>query len=175
MFCIASNCATLSLQGTHAIRFFRLLDPLHMPPHRVVFMRLTRLLEQAVFREFHWIVTDNAFLYGLDFYTNKERCETYGCLVSNMLSQQYVFKVSFLCCFVLFRCVHLTLSLSLLSSGAGQLTSVYVSNRSYNEGAKNLVVLEASEKTNLETVIAFQKFSDSKTGKNIAIGFFPVI
>jgi hypothetical protein len=45
---------------------------------------------------------------------------------------------------------------------------VYVSNRPYNEGAKNLVVLEVSEKTNLETVILFQKFSDSKTGKNIA-------
>jgi hypothetical protein len=45
---------------------------------------------------------------------------------------------------------------------------VYVSNRSYSEGAKNLVVLEVSEKTNLETVIAFQKFSDCKTGKNIA-------
>jgi hypothetical protein len=109
MFCIESNCATVSLQGTHAIRFFRLLDPSHMPPHRVAFMRLTRLLEQAVFREFHRIVTDNALLYGSDFastnsdfYTNKERRETYGCLVSNMLSQQYVFKVSFLCCFDLF-------------------------------------------------------------------------
>jgi hypothetical protein len=45
---------------------------------------------------------------------------------------------------------------------------VYVSNRSYNEGAKNLVVLEVSEKTNLEIVIAFQKFSDCKTGKNIS-------
>jgi hypothetical protein len=94
-------------------------------------MRLTLLLEQAVFREFHRIVTDNALLYGSDFastnsdfYTNKERRETYGCLVSNMWLQQYVFKVSFLCCFDLFGCVHLTLSLSLLSSGAGRLTSV---------------------------------------------------
>jgi hypothetical protein len=94
-------------------------------------MRLTRLLEQAVFREFHRIVTDNALLYGLDFasansdfYTNKERRETYGCLVSNMLLQQYVFKVSFLYCFDLFGCVHLTLSLLLSSSGAGRLTSV---------------------------------------------------
>jgi hypothetical protein len=50
---------------------------------------------------------------------------------------------------------------------------VNVSNRSYNEGAKNLVVLEVSEKTGLETVIAFEKFSDSKTGKNIADWLFP--
>jgi hypothetical protein len=69
-------------------------------------MRLTQLLEQAVFREYHRLVTDNALLYGSDFastnsdfYTNKERRETYGCLVANMLSQQYVFKVS--CLFVL--------------------------------------------------------------------------
>jgi hypothetical protein len=128
---IESNCATVSLQGTHAIRFFRILDPGHMPPHRVAFMRLTRLLEQAVCREFHRIVRDNALLYGLDFalpnsdfYTNKERGENFGCLVSNMLLQQYVFKVSFLCCFDLFGCFHLTLSLSLLSSGAGRSTSV---------------------------------------------------
>jgi hypothetical protein len=105
MFCIESNWATVSLQGTHAIRFFQLLDPHHQPPHRIAFMRLTRLLEQAVFREYHRLVTDNALLYGSDFasnnsdfYTNKERRETYGCLVANMLSQQYVFKVS--CLFV---------------------------------------------------------------------------
>jgi hypothetical protein len=131
MFCIESNCATVSLQGTHAICFFPLLDLPHIPPHRVAFMRRTRLLEQAVFREFHRIVTDNALLYRSDFastksdfYTNKERRETYGCLVLNMLLQQYVFKVGFLCCFDLFGCVHLTLSLLLSSSGAGRPTSV---------------------------------------------------
>jgi hypothetical protein len=54
-----------------------------MPPHWVAFMRLTGLLEQAVFLEFHRIVTDNALLYrsdfaltNSDFYTNKERRET---------------------------------------------------------------------------------------------------
>jgi hypothetical protein len=64
-------------------------------------MRITRLLEKAVFREYHRIVADNALLYGTDFastnsdfYTNKERRESYGCLVANMLAQQYLFKVS---------------------------------------------------------------------------------
>jgi hypothetical protein len=64
-------------------------------------MRITRLLEKAVFREYHRIVADNALLYGTDFastnsdfYTNKERRESYGCLVANMLAQQYIFKVS---------------------------------------------------------------------------------
>jgi hypothetical protein len=133
-------------------------------------MRLTCLLEQAIFREFHWIApllhrTDFASTNG-DLYTNKERLETYGCLVLNMLLQQYVIKVSFICCFVLFGCVHLTLSLLLSSSGAGRSTSVC--QQLYNEGAKNLVVLEVSEKTDLETVIVFEKVSDSKTGMNIA-------
>lgn len=103
MFCIEANCATVCLQGTHAIRFFQLLEPSHVPPHRVAFMRITRLLEQAIFREFHRLVNDNALLYGSDFsstnsdfYTNKERRESYGCIVSNMLSQQYIFKVSFI-------------------------------------------------------------------------------
>jgi hypothetical protein len=101
MFCIESNSATVCLQGTHAIRFFQLLDPCHVPPHRIAFMRITHLLEQAIFREYQRIVNDNALLYGTDFastnsdfYTNKERRETYGCLVANILSQQYVFKVS---------------------------------------------------------------------------------
>jgi hypothetical protein len=116
MFCIESNCATVCLQGTHAIRFFQLLDPHHQPSHRIAFMRLTRLLEQAVLREYHRLVTDNALLYGSDFastnsdfYTNKERCETYGCLVANMLSQQYVFKVSCLLISCAFEYCQLTL------------------------------------------------------------------
>lgn len=102
MFCIEANCSTSSLMGTYAIRFFQLLDPAHVPPHRVAFMRLTRLLEQAVFREYHRIVSDNAQLYGADFvstnsdfYTNKERRESYGCIIANMLAQQYVLNVSF--------------------------------------------------------------------------------
>jgi hypothetical protein len=101
MFCIEANCATVCLQGRHAQRFFQSLDPSHVPPHRVAFMRIVRLLEAAIFREFHRIVNDNALLYGSDFvstnsdfYTNKERRESYGCLVANMMAQQYLFDVS---------------------------------------------------------------------------------
>jgi hypothetical protein len=103
MFCIEASCATVCLQGTHEIHFFQLLKPSHVPTHRVSFMRLMRLLDQAVFREYHGLVTGNALLYGSDFlstnsdfYSNKERRESYGCIVANMLSQQYIFKVSFL-------------------------------------------------------------------------------
>jgi hypothetical protein len=73
-------------------------------------MRLVRLLEQALFREFKRIVADNALLYGSDFistnsdfYTNRERRESFGCLVANMLAQKYVLLVRFalnVCCFV---------------------------------------------------------------------------
>jgi hypothetical protein len=45
---------------------------------------------------------------------------------------------------------------------------VFVSNRSYNDGAKEFIVTEAPAKSDLETVIAFEKFQDAKTGKNIA-------
>jgi hypothetical protein len=100
MFCVEANCATISLQGQFALRFFRTLDPSHMPPYRLAFVRIIRLLEQAVFREYHRIVSDNVLLYGgdfvstnSDFYTNKERRESFGCLVSNMLAQRYVFEV----------------------------------------------------------------------------------
>jgi hypothetical protein len=82
------------------MRFFQSLDPLFVAPHRVAFMRIIRLLEQAVFREYHRIVKDNVLLYGTDFvstnsdfYTNKERRESFGCLVGNMLAQQYVLEV----------------------------------------------------------------------------------
>ena len=45
---------------------------------------------------------------------------------------------------------------------------MFVSNRSYNDGAKNLVEMAQSERSDLEAVIAFEKFPEAKTGKNIA-------
>jgi hypothetical protein len=111
MFCIEANCATSAIQGRHALRFFQSLDPYHIPPHRLAFMRIVRLLEQAVYREYHRIVTDNALLYGSnfassnsDFYTNKERRESYGCLVANMLAQRYVLSVNLLPTLVFASC-----------------------------------------------------------------------
>jgi hypothetical protein len=111
LICTESNCATVCLLGTNAIRFFKLLQPSHVPPHRIAFMRITELLEKAVFREYHRIVADNALLYGTkfastnsDFYTKKERRESYGCLVANMMAQQYIFKVSHHLLFSSFQC-----------------------------------------------------------------------
>jgi hypothetical protein len=102
MFCVEANCATVCLQGTHAIRFFQLLEPTHVPPHRLAFMRIVRLLDKAVLREYQRIVVDNALLYGVDFvstnsdfYTNRERRQSFGCIVSNMMAQPYIFNV---CC-----------------------------------------------------------------------------
>jgi hypothetical protein len=100
MFAVESNSATSSLHGTLATRFFQSLDPSHVPPHRLAFMRIVRLLEKAIFREYHRLVADNALLYGAnfastnsDFFTNKERRESFGCLVGNMLSRRYIFEV----------------------------------------------------------------------------------
>lgn len=148
MFCIEANCPTICLQGHNAVRFFRSLDPSHVPPHRIAFMRLVRLLDQALFREYHRIVNDNALLYGTDFvstnsdfYTNKERRESYGCLVANMLAQQYVFNDG---------------------------RRLFMSTRTYNEGGKKLVVMAEMEKRDLETILAFDQFNESKTSMNIA-------
>jgi hypothetical protein len=100
MFCIEANCSTVALQGRFAQRFFSLLDGSHAPPQRLPFMRIVRLLQQAVFREFARIVNDNLLLYGSnflstnsDFYTNSERHASFGCLVSNQLAQKYIFHV----------------------------------------------------------------------------------
>lgn len=45
---------------------------------------------------------------------------------------------------------------------------MFVSNKSYHDTAKNMVVTALSEKSDLETVIAFERFHESKTSKNIA-------
>jgi hypothetical protein len=45
---------------------------------------------------------------------------------------------------------------------------VFLSNRTYNEGAKQFVVLAEAEKQDLETVLAFDQFNESKTSSNIA-------
>ena len=58
-------------------------------------------MEKAIFREYKRIIVDNALLYGKnfvstnsDFYTNKERRESYGCLVANMLYHRLLLEVS---------------------------------------------------------------------------------
>jgi hypothetical protein len=81
--------------GPSRQRFLQLLKPAHVPPKRFAFMRIVRLLDKAVVRDYQWIVNNNALLYGSDFvstnsdfYTKKEQCESYGCLVASMTAQQ---------------------------------------------------------------------------------------
>jgi hypothetical protein len=45
---------------------------------------------------------------------------------------------------------------------------VFVSNKTYNEKAKSMVATALSEKSDLETVIAFERFNEAKTSRNIA-------
>jgi hypothetical protein len=45
---------------------------------------------------------------------------------------------------------------------------VFVSNKLYHDTAKNMVVTALSEKSDLETVVAFERFHEAKTSKNIA-------
>jgi hypothetical protein len=92
---------TVCLQGTHAIWFFHLLEPVHVPLHRVAFMCIICLLDKAVLREYQRIVNcERQCLYGFDFvssnsdfYTNKERRESCGCLVANITARQHIFEV----------------------------------------------------------------------------------
>jgi hypothetical protein len=100
LFAIESNGAASCLQGSFAKRFFCGLDALHRPPQRVAFMRIVRLLDKAVTREFKRLIADSREWIGSkfassqsDFYTNSERRESYGCVVSNMIAKRYHFKV----------------------------------------------------------------------------------
>jgi hypothetical protein len=45
---------------------------------------------------------------------------------------------------------------------------VFVSNKLYHDTAKNMVVTALSGKSDLETVISFERFHEAKTSKNIA-------
>ena len=96
MAAIEQNSAAISLQGTFAKRYYQELDPLHKSPQNKPFMRIVRLLEEAVKIEYKKIVQDNVLVFGTnfacsnsDFYTNKERRDMFGCIVSNMQAKQY--------------------------------------------------------------------------------------
>jgi hypothetical protein len=100
MFAIESNAAVSSLQGPLAKRYFKLLDPLHKPPHRESFMRICRLLHQSIKNEYHRIVRENVVEFGRnfassysDFYTNPERRDVFGCVVTNMQAKKYTLKI----------------------------------------------------------------------------------
>jgi hypothetical protein len=89
--------------------------------NRVAFIQIIPLLGKAVLREYQRIVNNTALLYSFDFvstnsdfYTNKERRESYGCLVANMTAQQHIFEVCWCgfiaCCMLLFLFSHTNLT-----------------------------------------------------------------
>ena len=111
MYAVEANSSAASLHGPFAKRYIEHLDPRTKPPHRIVFMRFVRLLQQAVQREYKRIIRDAAAVFGSsfactnsDFYTNAERRETFGCIVSNMQAKQFVMKVRNIDCFLVILC-----------------------------------------------------------------------
>ena len=136
------------MQGNYAKHFFSSLDPLHIPPHRLAFMRIVRLLDRAILREYKLITNDNFLLYGSnfvstnsDFYTNSERRESCGCLVGNQLAKRYVFHDG---------------------------RKLFMSTKTFKSMGKETVLLPDNEIHDLEVVLAFNRFADLKTAKNIA-------
>jgi hypothetical protein len=147
MYAIEGNGAAASLQGNFAKRFFRHLDPLHTPPQTVPFMRIVRLLDQAVSREYKRLINNNVIWLGSsfastnsDFYVNPERRETYGAVVSNMVCDRYLFKEG---------------------------RAMFVSRRTLNEGASTQLAVANPHLADLEFILNFEYFSGEKTGKAI--------
>jgi hypothetical protein len=64
---VEAGTAAVSLHGVYAKRFFRVLNPLHNPPHRLMYMRIVRLLELAFFREYRRLIDDNVLWLGSNF------------------------------------------------------------------------------------------------------------
>jgi hypothetical protein len=144
---VESGLAPLALQGVFARRFFSHLDPNHTPPHNLMFMRIVRLLELAFYREYGRLIDDNVLWLGSgfastnsDFYKNPERRESYGCIVANMSALQYSFKGD---------------------------RKLFVSKKTLNEGAGNLLACANGVLAQCETVNSFKKFDGAHTGYGI--------
>ena len=110
-------------------------------------MRLVRLINKAVCREFHRLVVDNAIWLGenwassnSDFYFDSTRRESFGCIVSNFMSKRYKFKEG---------------------------RSLFVSESTLKEGAFKEVHENTFVLDDLEFIVAFEKFSEAKTGEAI--------
>jgi hypothetical protein len=147
LFTIEAGVAAIALQGVYAKRFFQHLDPLHKPPHNLMFMRIVRLLELAFFKEYRRLIDDNVLWLGRgfastnsDFYKNPERRESYGCIVATMAAIRYDFK-------------------------GGQ--KLFVSKQTLNEGVSNLLSCSKGVLSQLETVNSFKLFDGAHTGKAI--------
>ena len=147
LFSIEAGLAAIAVQGVFAKKMFRFLCPLHNPPQNLAYMRMVRLLEQAFFREYRRLIDDNVLWLGSnfastnsDFYSNPERRESCGCIVANMAGKQYTFKDG---------------------------RKLFVSKKTLNEGAANLLACPLGVLEQLETVNSFKKFDSPHTGKAI--------
>jgi hypothetical protein len=140
LYAIESNGAAISLQGLFAKRFFNCLDPKHRPPQNIKFMRIVRLLDRAVDREFLRLIADGVLELhtdfcssSSDFYTNAERHESFGCIVANMMSNRYTFE-----------------------NGC----QLFVSSKSLKDGALSQLLIETPELADLEFVLNFEQVSE---------------
>lgn len=136
--------SAMALQGAMAKRFLLHMDPLHKPPQNVPFMRMVRLLDSAFHREYQRLIEDNILWLGgqfassnSDFYQCPERREAYGCIVSNMCCNRYIFKDG---------------------------RKLFVSEQSLQEGAADQLSIKDGSLEALEVVISFKKFDGAKSG-----------
>jgi hypothetical protein len=167
MFAIEANSSVASLQGPLAKRFFQELDPMTKPPQRIVFMRIVRLLEEAVIREYKRIVNDSAVLLekdfccsNSDFYTNPERRETFGCIVSNMQACRYHLKVSHIL-LIPFNAKFLS-QLWFLVFFTQDGRQMFLSSASIRELDTNVLLLPSHYMDDLEYCVKFEAFSMKK-------------
>jgi hypothetical protein len=147
LFAVEANIAAVALQGSMAKHFFRTLEPLHVPPQNLPFMRMLRLLDLSFYREYKRLIDDNVIWLGSqfastnsDFYVCPERKESYGCIVANMYSMKYHFD-------------------------DGQ--QLFVSKQTLNEGAKKKLNIAEGSLQGLEAVIAFKRYDGKKDGAGI--------
>ena len=147
LFAIESNVAAIALHGTMAKLFFQGLCPQHAPPQNLPFMRIVRLLDLAVDREYRRLINDNVEWLGTqfastnsDFYQCPERREAYGCIVANMCGMKYIFNDG---------------------------RSLFVSKQTLNKGCSEKIAIEEGQLAVLETVISFRRFDGAKTGHAI--------
>ena len=147
LFTIEGGVPAIALQGVYAKRFFRELNPSHVPPHSLLYMRLVRLLQLSFRREYLRLIDDNIIWLGAnfastnsDFYKNPKRKESYGCAVATMASHRYDFKEG---------------------------RKLFVSKQSLNEGARTFLACPSGILDQLETVNSFRKFDGLHTGKGI--------
>ena len=67
LFTIEGGVAAIALQGVYAKRFFHELNPSHVPPHSLLYMRLVQLLQLSFYREYLHLINDNIIWLGSNF------------------------------------------------------------------------------------------------------------